>query len=286
MNAEARLLCRLALLGSLLLPTMPLRASGQSPFRPPDHALIDRLISFDADSSIFPELWRREPFYADAEPIAESQKLRARRIVAQALERYPAELLERTLQQVYLVGSLHFYEPTERQHFGGTAHSWAVYLVVKPESEGYSDDYLATTFHREFSTTLLNRHLDRVDFDAWGQANGKDFQYLGGSSWERNDVRGKEGGARAIDRKATSLSLSEDKGDLERGFLTDYSKSSIENDFNEYAARLFRGQSRLWQLAGQHPAAAKKRDLTIAFYRSLHPALDASYFRQLANGKR
>lgn len=233
-------------------------------------------LRFEAGPEIFPQSWREAPFFAQASPICESQKERATRIVAREIERYPRALIERTLPAVFLVGSLRFYQ---RQAFSGTASARAVYLAVQAPDQGYTDQHLAKTFHREYSTLLLNWNLDKIDFDAWQRVNPPDFQYLDGNSWDGDQ---QDGGSRAIDQGTISLALSQDSADLKHGFLAQYARSSLENDFNEYAARLFTGSAVLWELAEEYPAIATKCELAIRFYHQLHPDLDEAFFRALA----
>jgi len=277
------------MLAMMLLPACRVTAEAE-PMLDRDAAWVDGLISYRADATIFPEPWRRKPFFAEAEPIAEAEKARGRRAVERALARYPKPLLRETIHRIYLVGGLRFYR---RHEFAGTANRRDIYLAVPPPEEGYTTRWLIATFHREYSTLLLNRYRGRVDFESWRAASGEDFAYLGSSSWNSSDESDEDerderqggggGGVRAIEREAISLSPSADESDLKRGFLTQYSKSSIENDFNEYAAWLFLGRPRLWQWAEQYPAVKQKIELTIAFYNELSPSLDRGYFRSLAD---
>lgn len=233
-------------------------------------------LRFEAGPEIFPPSWREAPFLAQATPIDPTQQERVARIVTREIKRYPNTLIERTLTAVYLVGGLQFYGD---QSFSGTASAHAVYLVVQDPKLGYTDQHLAKTFHREYSTLLLNRNLDKIDFDAWQRVNPPDFEYLDRNSW---DGAAHDAGSKAIDRGQISLVLSTDPADLQYGFLAQYARSSVENDFNEYAARLFTGSARLWALAEQYPAIAAKCELAVRFYQQLDSTLDAAFFRNLA----
>ena len=230
------------------------------------------LIRWRSDSAIFPEHWTRAPFHARAAPVEEAQKERARRQIRKALAKYPPELVERTLRQVFVLGRMSFYDGVE---YSGTASQHTLYLVIRDPAEGFSEEFIESNFHHEYSTLLLNRHLDNFDQDAWQSANPEGFRYLGGNSWSA--AQGKDGGALAIEQGRISLERA-GRDTLRQGFLSEYSMSSIENDFNLYAAALFVDGPELARLAERYPAIARKREIAIRFYSALHPALDKHYF--------
>ena len=226
------------------------------------------LISWDADATIFPDEWRAEPFFAAAKPIDPSQQARARALVTRAIQRYPGSLITNTLLRVYVVGELTFFKNIP---FGGTASDKAVYLAVQPESAGFTDRFITETFHREYSTLLLNLYLKHLDQSAWNAVNANGFRYLGANSWER--AKGKDGGAKAIESGAKSLSPQAGGEYLNEGFLSEYSKSSLENDFNEYAAALFMNEAEFQERVAKYPVVRKKRDLALRFYSAIAPEL-------------
>ena len=227
------------------------------------------LISWDADAKIFPDEWTAEPFFATAKPMDPSQQARARALVTRAIKQYPCSLINETLQRIYVVGELTFFKNIP---FGGTASDKAVYLAVQPEGAGFTDRFITETFHREYSTLLLNLHLKHLDQSAWNAVNSNGFRYLGANSWER--AKGKDGGARAIENGATSLSPQAGGEYLNEGFLSEYSKSSLENDFNEYAAALFMNEAEFLERVAKYPAVRKKRDLAVRFYSAIAPELN------------
>lgn len=233
-------------------------------------------ISWEADEAIFPDGWTRPPFLGQAAPINAAEKPRAERLIKRELAKYPAGLLEKVLQNVYLLDELTFFET---QQFSGTASARDVYLVVRSERQGYTDHFVAARFHAEFSTLLLNRYLKQFDQEAWQAVHPEDFAYLGCNSWD--GLQAKDGGSVAIDEGAASIAPSKRAEDLELGFLTEYSRSSVENDFNEYAAALFLNQPEFRELARRYAGVAGKRALAIRFYNALDPALTPEYFDQL-----
>ncbi len=55
------------------------------------------------------------------------------------------------------------------------------------------------------------------------------------------------------------------------GFLSEYAKTSVGNDFNVYAEHIFGNPSHLMALAGTHKAIAKKIGLFITIYSGIDP---------------
>lgn len=284
----------LATLGALFVVSSPQPSRGQDPHSDLAKRIADleqrvaklerllfveSLITWEAHSEIFPERWTTEPFNIKAKPIHNLQRTRAVAAVSRAIEKYPDTLIRNTLQRVYVVGELTLYN---NQHFAGTASNTAVYLVVQSEKAGYTDRFVESTFHREYSTLLLNLYLKHLDQSAWNQINPRVFRYAGANSWDH--PQGQDGGAKSIDEGKASLSLAPSE-DLKYGFLTEYSKSSLENDFNEYAAALFLNEPRFGKLTEEHPAVANKRDLAVRFYSLLDPKLTPAYFKKLRTEK-
>ena len=239
---------------------------------------IDPLISWSSGPEIFPPGWLTAPFYQAARPIDPSRKDRARAIVRRALQKYPASLVAGTIAKgrIYILGEMKVYRSLQ---FAGTASHKAVYLVVRDKSQGYTDKFIESTFHQEYSTLLMNRYLKHLDRKAWGAVNPEGFAYLGPNSWDR--VRGKDGGARAITKTGGAKLLSTDAARLKQGFLVRYSMSSLENDVNGYAAALFANDRSFWTNVEKYPAVRKKALLAIEFYHRIDPAFTREYFQAL-----
>ena len=233
-------------------------------------------ISWAAGPEIFPGFWCEKPFLAQAEELPFARRKRAREIIERGMAKYPESVLKRYLKKVYLVSDLTFYG---YQKFSGTASGDSVYVVVGTRVMGYSDEFIEAVFHKEFSSLLLNWYPRRLDKAAWKEINPTEFRYLGESSWDR--PKGKDGGAKAIDRGETSQSVSKNRRDLAAGFLSQYSKSSLENDFNEYAGALFMNDPDVSQLAKRYLGVARKQAQVIRFYASISPLMNSKFFEEL-----
>ena len=223
------------------------------------------IVESNYSTSIFPESWRGGSINATGEQITPEELRRAEPIIAEALKKYPKSLLSLTLQAVYLVKSMKFFNVG----FGGTNSSDAVYVTNDGEAKGYTDAYLEQTFHHEYSSILFRGYARFLDTITWKQQNDPGFDY--------NDP---ENGVGAIKNNESSQGLSTELA--KKGMLTQYAMSSLENDINTIAQNLFRPEKDFWSIADTYPRIGKKVNLLIAFYGKLSPMFTEQYFRAFA----
>lgn len=211
---------------------------------------------------IFPETWRGGKVAASGEMLPEQRREESLRVMDAALAKYPAEVLREHLRTVYLLGELRYHGVIT----SGTNSKTCVYLKIGSMEKGFSARHNEGVFHAEFSSILIRNRPEFLDQTAWKAANPPGFTYLG------NGVDAvKQGKARTkLDDKLNAS-----------GFLSEYGQSTLENDFNSFAARLWTGDAALWKIASQHYAIQRKLSLVLRFYEQLHPRLDEKHFRQL-----
>ncbi len=218
-----------------------------------------------SDPRIFPKRWRSAPFNAQAEMLQEHEVERSRNILNKAIEKYPYLVLKMNLGLICILHRLEFSEITA----SGTNSRRHVYIANRGLNRGFTDSWVEGTFHAEFSSILLRNFFRYFDKESWERVNQNSFKY-GKSGVEA--IKRNEG------RKTFDASLHEE------GFLYEYAKSTLENDFNSIAAQLFLGDVRYWQIVGQYPRIKEKTDLVIAFYHNIDPEFDESFFRSIAKG--
>ncbi len=252
---------RLVVIALALSPALELLAQQKIETRTPG---LPPVIVDQAAPSIFPDSWLKAPIHAKAELLEENQRQRARKIVTRALAKYPAKVLQDHLRKVQVVGRLEYYGVAT----GGTNSRNAVYLAVK---NSYSDDAIERVFHAEFSSILLRNRANDFDEAAWHRINPADFRYRGN-------------GVQTIKKGEASQKLEASLN--EQGFLIEYSTSSLENDFNSIADRLFNGGASFWQIVDQHPKIRAKTELAIAFYARLDGSFTEAWFQSLAGEKK
>jgi hypothetical protein len=100
----------------------------------------------------------------------------------------------------------------------------------------------------------------------WLQINPTSFAYLGR-------------GSRTIAKNQASTAWT--PGLLRDGFLCEYSKASMEEDFGMIAAELFANEPAFWLVVSKYQRLHSKVALAIAFYHELDPTFDEQYFRNL-----
>lgn len=210
---------------------------------------------------IFPEAWRGGKVAASGEMLPDQRREESLRVMDAALAKYPAEVLREHLHRVYLLGELRYRGVIT----SGTNSKKCVYLKIGLPEKGFTPQHNEGVFHAEFSSILLRNRPEFLDQTAWKAANPPGFTYLGN-------------GVDAVKQDKARTKL-DDKLNAS-GFLSEYGQSTLENDFNSFAARLWAGDAALWEIASQHAAIQRKLSLVMRFYQQLHPRLDEKHFRQ------
>ena len=215
-----------------------------------------------ASEVIFPESWRGGKVSASAEAVPVERREIALRVMEAALAKYPAEVLREHLGTLYLVGELRYRNVVT----SGTNSRRDVYVKIGAVEKGFTHLHNEGVFHAEFSSILIRNRPQFLDEAAWKATNPSDFTYLGD-------------GVDAVKQGKANTKI--DSSLNAQGFLSQYAQSTLENDFNAFAARLWTGDEALWQLSVQHPPIHRKLVLVLRFYQRLHPALDEAFFRSL-----
>lgn len=245
------------LLASFLFALVALSAFSEVPSGKP--ASAPEIVLDQASADIFPESWRTPKVNAKAELLDETERERCQKIVGRALGKYPADLLTETLKKIYCLGRLEYSGAVT----GGTRSRSAVYVVCKPS---YASTDVERIIHAEYSSVLFQKFPKHFDAEAWSAINPPDFKYLGS-------------GVQAV--KSGQASRRADPAMWEQGFIKEYAKASVEEDFNSHTAALFMGDARYWAAVEQHPKLRAKSDLVVAFYIKVHASLDVVHFQKL-----
>ncbi len=180
-----------------------------------------------------------------------------------ALGKYPADILAKNLHAVYFLRSMSFFGVG----YGGTNSTDALYFTNDGVDNGYTDFYLEQNLHHEFSSILYRNHSEYLDTSSWKAANIEGFDY--------NDP---EAGVGAIRKNQSSQDL--DSELAEKGFLTQYAYSSLENDVNTLAQNLFRPDPKFWEFVEKYPRIRTKVNLLIHFYGELDQSMNEAWFRK------
>lgn len=218
-------------------------------------------VEYEIGPDFLPAEWQAPPAEGRAEPITDRALKRYLRLLPSWLDKYPTTVLNEDLKGVRLCGRLEFYGVA----YAGTSTEDHVYLVNDPRESGITDRFLELTFHHEFSSLLMYRHLFPV-YD-WADANPAGFEYM--TEWD--DV------LEAVDSRPSM----EGSAELyERGLLAEYGLTNLENDVNLYAEVTFTEPRRMKQLIGTYPVVRAKYDVLKSFYSSISPEFE-SWFAQI-----
>jgi len=217
-------------------------------------------VFFNITGKMFPKNWYSKKINATAEPLDRSERRRMIDILDRAFNKYPDNVLKNNLDRVYALKMLKFYDIP----FGGTNAGHTVYLSDNASNPNFTDSFIEGVFHHEFSSILLRSYPSFLDNRIWENANPPSFYYG-------------NGGVNAIRNGEASLNF--DPSLFERGFLTRYSESAIEEDINVFAQNLFTGGTSFWTIVDQNPRIRTKANLLISFYHHIDPVFTEDYFR-------
>lgn len=211
-----------------------------------------RIICYDGTTNIFPASWLGKPTRAKA-TAADTQKYGSDSLTLQnAFNMYPAWLLQQELENIYIVGSLQF----NRQFFTGTNSTNDVYIATTGNTD------IEKTFHHELSSILLRQHgHEQLEMQ-----------------WRRLSPA-LRGGSSAAAVKQGLYATGFDSVLCAQGYLSPYSLSNWENDFNMYAENIFAGGKAFWQWVDRYPLVKQKAQLVINFYHSIWGGYTETFFR-------
>jgi hypothetical protein len=165
------------------------------------------------------------------------------------LSKYPKHVVRSNLTDLYLLGKLEF----GGKRYGGTYFGPNIYI----NGSGPPDDLLRI-LHAEFSSILFHKY----DFPKreWAAISGSLYLSSDGGAgyWMVDDP--------------SRLVQTEDL--LSNGFLTKYSTTDLENDFNMFVGWAFTRPQELGKLASRHEKIRRKMELVVRFYESIDTTIE------------
>jgi len=248
-------------------------------------AVAEDFVRFPGDTDFLPLSWTEAPIRAEIEPIDDGARAAAAEILRHAMAKYPERVLRESLEGVYVVGSLKFYDVA----YGGTYMANARRIVLVYRS-AFDDTGFEQRFHHEFSSILLKRYQADFDEERWLLGNPEGFEYRApGIIEEQSGDRSEATRVLEEEQERTGGSgsslLQLNPKLMAEGFLTAYNRVSVEQDVNETAAHLFTNDE-IWTYARRFPLLDQKIDVLIDFYRAVDPVFDRLHFRRLTAGER
>lgn len=180
--------------------------------------------------------------------------------IIKAMDRYPVKLLRKYISQVVIYEALCKNEAC----LGGTYIKEDLFITFRD-----GEDYLENVFHHEFGDMLVKANTKDFPKKEWMKLLPLEFKY-----WDKSE------GIEYLKVYKTSVPCFEQEY-LSDGFLSKFSKSGIDSDFNRYAEAIFLSKKEFWEAYEKHDLVKKKTDLVIAFYTKLDPIFTIDYFKKL-----
>jgi hypothetical protein len=203
------------------------------------------------DRNFFPKYWQAPPVSVRAREITLEELRRFPPIIEQALSRYPEQLVKDNLKGIHITKDLFCYGI----RYGATYANGIIYLSSEGSEQGYTEYYLMSTIHHEFSSILFNNYLFPQARWLASSPGGARYRYAA------------EGGYKALLDGSSSL----DGNDTlySGGFVNEYASSHMEEDFSEFSACVLTYPLMMRELIRKYPAIKSKFVVWLEFYESL-----------------
>ncbi len=221
-------------------------------------------VYFDSTEDMFPENWWKHPINAAIRNLDEANYAKTLSILTRAASKYPATV-KLTLNNIFVFKTMNFYGTD----YGGTyigPHRCNIYLT----NNNNSSVFVERLFHAELPSVLLKSMPLALDEKAWIQCLPKGFNY---------------GYLENVHVALLQLGEQLDKQDdfvLEKGFVSHYATTNLENDFNSLVKQLFVPEENFWSCVDMYDLIFKKVQLVISFYLRIDKSFTEDYFRNIS----
>lgn len=153
------------------------------------------------------------------------------KIIMNGIRKYPPEIIKNHLKRIFIYKSLCKNEIC----YGGLYARKEIYITHR---DGLV--YIENILHHEINSILMYFYGNRLDKISWLESNPVNFKY-----WDITQ------GIEYIKRYKTSIP-SFDTTYLDEGFLSNYSRSSFDNDLSRYAENIFLSKSEFWEAVDKY----------------------------------
>ncbi len=221
-------------------------------------------VYFQQVREMFPEKWWESPVQALVEDLDENNYSKTLAILNRAASKYPATV-KLILNNIFVFKTMNFYDTD----YGGTyigPHRCNIYLT----NNNNSSVFVERLFHAELSSVLLKSMPLALDEKAWIQCLPKGFNY---GYLENVHVALLQLGEQ-LDKQDDSV--------LEKGFVSHYAMTNLENDFNSLVKQLFVPEENFWSCVDMYDLIFKKVQLVISFYLRIDKSFTEDYFRNIS----
>ncbi len=179
--------------------------------------------------------------------------------LSSAIMVYPDGFLDRMVKRVALAGRIQMWNMDVGGFFDGNTVAINDHNVSRPDGAAFSAD----SFHHELSSVVRNQVL--FDVSEWTSNNPAGFNYLSLEAYKALLAR-----PPSVDGDAVLHS---------QGFVAAYGTTSLDNDWNTYAEKVFGHGSQFATLIRDYPRMRAKTRQLLDIYTKLDSRFDA-YFTQ------
>jgi hypothetical protein len=164
--------------------------------------------------------------------------------IEEFISRYDSNFIRGNLTDIFILKKF----MSKGKPYGGTYYGSSIYINV---DSNYPDQEIRKTLHHEFASILRQNYS--FPESEWKLINDSSFPYTG-KVFEMLD-------------QPYSQELLLDS--LEAGFLSEYAKTSLDNDFSTYSEWLFTRENEFCEIRKKYDRIDKKANIAIKFYQSI-----------------
>lgn len=222
-------------------------------------------VRYQGDTSTFylplphiPDAWKLEP-------VAAPDIVPGLKAISTALSAYPQSYVKAASSQVgiiYLCRKISI----NGLEFGGMFSAGAIYVPAIDMDDAYEVTFAQDAVHHEFALTGL--YGGQSPQDAWRAVNPPGFAYRGDTDKSIVDT---------AEHRADANDATDDVH--EAGFIFEYAKASLVEDWQTYAEQAFGHPEGLIGLVKRFPRVKAKAKIFVDHYEMLDPAFGAYFER-------
>lgn len=218
-------------------------------------------IKFSITNAEMPDSWTSPPVNAKLVTLKKKEKNTSVQIIAKAFDKYPLELIQFYVEEVFVFRSMQLYG----YGYSGTHQRKSLMLSNNGVSKGYSIFFLEETIHHELASLFLFHNKEKLNGAKWLAINTQPYP--------TDDAAG------AFRENLTDNQFR--KHYAEQGFLHAFASSGLRNDFVSHAENMWMGNDHYYQWLEKYPKLYAKYKITCAFFYLIDDRLTPKYFNAL-----
>lgn len=179
------------------------------------------------------------------------------------LNKYPEELLSEAVKEIYVCNEFKF----RGAYIGGNAYNEEQILVIAfNTNELNTPDYwywMERLFHHELSHLIYHKFIKNFNQKKWKKENGVNYY------------------SNKVSRKYTNTDVALDTNLLQHGFINQYSRHNIKEDFAVYAEYMFTPDAKFKKEIKNYTRSNNKYKMMVDFFNKIDTSYTDAYFEKL-----